>query len=252
MQKLTLSELSRYLNQLFPSKDLVDYCPNGLQIEGKKCIKKIGTAVSASLFTLEQAVEQELDALIVHHGLFWQKDSYVIQGSKKQKIALLLEQDISLFAYHLPLDLHAELGNNWKAAKDLKMFDLEPFGSGKFPIGVKGKVKPISCEDFKHQLEHYYEHPAHCALGGNPIIETVAIVSGGAHRMITEAAQEGVDAFITGSFDEPVWHQAFEEKINFFALGHSATERVGPLALAYHLEQVFHVPCSFIDITNPF
>jgi dinuclear metal center YbgI/SA1388 family protein len=252
MQLLTLDKISDYLNQLLPSKEIIDYCPNGLQIEGKHHIKKIGTAVSASLATLEQAIEQELDVLIVHHGLFWQKDSYVIQGSKKQKIALLLKHDISLFAYHLPLDLHTTVGNNWKAAFDLQLADLKAFGSGKMPIGVQGKIKPLACEDFKQKLEQYYQHPAYCALGGKKIIETVAIVSGGAHRLLIEAAEAQVDAFITGSFDEPTWHQAFEEKINFFALGHSATERVGPLALADHLQQVFQLPCVFIENANPF
>lgn len=250
---LKLEELRRYLDELLPGNGVQDYAPNGLQVEGKSSIGRLATAVSASLATIEEAVAQGADALIVHHGLFWQRDSYVIEGSKKKKLLLLLEQGISLFAYHLPLDMHPEIGNNWKAAKEMGWRDLLPFAFfNGVPVGVKGTVSPCSQEAFKKQLEAYYQHPAACALGGAPSIQTAALVSGGAHKTILDAAREGVDAFITGSFDEPIWHQAMEEGINFYALGHSATERVGPRALASQLEQVFHLPCPFIDIKNPF
>jgi dinuclear metal center YbgI/SA1388 family protein len=248
-----LRDLRIFLDEFLPSNQVADYCPNGLQVEGKNNVKNLATAVSASLATIEAAVEKGVDALIVHHGLFWQRDSYVIQGVKRKKLYLLLEHGISLFAYHLPLDMHQQVGNNWKAAKDLGWFDLQSFAylNGS-PIGVKGKIPPCSNEKLKEKLEAYYHHPAVCAWGGPDSNQTIALVSGGAHKTIMEAAQEGIDAFITGSFDEPIWYQAVEEGVNFFALGHSATERVGPLALAHHLEQVFHLPCHFLDIENPF
>jgi dinuclear metal center YbgI/SA1388 family protein len=250
---LTLKELRLYLDQLLPSNGLTDYGPNGLQVEGKKEVATLATAVSASLATIEAAVQQEVDALIVHHGMFWQRDSYVIQGTKRKKLQLLLQHGISLFAYHLPLDMHPQIGNNWKAAKDMEWFDLQPFGYiDRVPIGVKGRIALSSKEAFKGQLEAYYKHPAVCAWGGPEEIQTVALVSGGAYKTISEAAQEGIDAYVTGSFDEPVWHQAKEEGINFYALGHSATERIGPIALAQHLEQSLKIACSFIDIENPF
>jgi dinuclear metal center YbgI/SA1388 family protein len=250
---LKLKELSRFLNELLPGNGVVDYAPNGLQVEGKENIVCLATAVSANLATIEAAVEKKVDALIVHHGLFWQKDSYVIEGVKREKLFLLLENGISLFAYHLPLDIHPQIGNNWKAAKDLGWLDLQPFAFfNGIQIGVKGKIHPTPREVFQKELETYYRHPAHCAWGGVDSIQTVALVSGGAHKTIIDAAREGIDAFITGSFDEPTWHQAAEEKINFFALGHSATERVGPLALSSHLEKNLHHPCLFLDIENPF
>lgn len=250
---LKLEELSQYLDELLPGFGVKDYCPNGLQVEGKKQIARLGTAVSASLSTIEAAVEHEIDALIVHHGLFWQGDSYVIQGVKHKKLFLLLEQKISLFAYHLPLDMHAMVGNNWKAARDLNWMDCQSFGYvNGVPIGVKGRIPPTSREEFKEHLEKYYHHGAVCALGGPDTIQTAALVSGGSYKMITEAANEGVDAFITGNFDEPVWHQAMEEGVNFYALGHSATERVGPMALAHHLQKTLQLPCHFLDIANPF
>lgn len=250
---MKLKELQTFLDQLLPSNGVTDFCPNGLQVQGKGQIRKIATAVSSNLETLEYAIKLGIDALIVHHGLFWQRDSYVIQGTKKTKLQLLLKHDISLFAYHLPLDMHQQIGNNWKAAKDMQWTDLRPFGLfDKTPIGVQGKIPPMTREELKRNLENYYEHPATTAWGGTDRIQTVALISGGAHKSITEAAQMGIDAFITGSFDEPAWHQAKEEGVNFFALGHSATERVGPMALAQLLRQSFDVPCEFLDISNPF
>lgn len=250
---MQLQELKLYLNQLLPSNSLTDFCPNGLQVEGKTNVTRLATAVSANLETIEAAIEQQIDALIVHHGLFWQRDGYQIEGTKRKKLLSLLENEISLFAYHLPLDMHPLLGNNWKAAKDLAWTDLQPFGyfSGS-PIGVRGRISPCSREELKKTLEAYYQHPAVCAWGGNSIIQTVALISGGAHKTILEAAEQGVDAFITGSFDEPTWHQAKEEGVNFFALGHSATERIGPMALANHLKETLGIDCHFIDIDNPF
>ncbi len=250
---LKLKDLCCYLDELLPSQGVTDYAPNGLQVEGKGNVSRLATAVSASLETITAAVELGIDALIVHHGLFWQRDSYAIQGTKRRKLFLLLEHEINLFAYHLPLDMHVQLGNNWKAAQDLGWMDLQPFAYlNGGPIGVKGRIAPCKREELQLKLENYYGHSATCAWGGPDFIQTLGLVSGGAYKTITEAAKEGLDAFITGSFDEPVWYQAREEGINFFALGHSATERVGPMALAVHLEQVFHIPCSFIDIENPF
>jgi dinuclear metal center YbgI/SA1388 family protein len=250
---LELPTLSRYLNELLPSQGLSDSCVNGLQVEGKAHIRQLATAVSANLATIEEAVKRGVDVLIVHHGLFWLRDSYVIQGTKRKKLFRLLENGISLFAYHLPLDKHTEIGNNWKVAKDLDWKDLQPFGDfNGVPIGVKGKIAPCTRSEFKTLLENYYGHPATCAWGGPERIQTVGLVSGGAYKLVMEASQQRLDAFITGNFDEPVWYQTKEEECNFYALGHHATERVGPIALADRLEQTFHLPCYFLDIENPF
>jgi dinuclear metal center YbgI/SA1388 family protein len=249
---LSLKELIQYFQILFP-EHIPDASINGLQIEGSPSIKKIGTAVSANKATIEAAIKHQVDALIVHHGLFWNKDCPKICGTKREKIALLLENHISLFAYHLPLDIHPIVGNNWKTAKDLQWGDCEPFGFIDCrAIGVKGKIPPCSPQMFKASLEKYYGHDATCAFGGPNFIQKVALISGGAHKFISEAAKEGVDAFVTGSFDEPTWFQAQEEKIHFFACGHSATERVGPLALVTDLEKNLKIPCVFLDIYNPF
>ncbi len=250
---ITLQELCYKLNGLLLRPEITDYCPNGLQVEGKEKISKVVTGVSASFSTIEAAVKANADALIVHHGMFWKGDSYVVNGAKKRKLALLIESGISLLAYHLPLDAHEEYGNNWKAAKEMGWQNLEPFGIfNGVPIGVKGTFSPVSREAFQQLLEKYYDHPANSALGGKEQVSTVGLVSGGAYRSIEEAAKEGLDCFVTGNYDEPAWHMAHEMGVNFFPLGHSATERVGPRALGEWLKETTGVAVEFVDIPNPF
>ena len=246
----TLDKLSSFLNTELDIDDIKDFCPNGLQVEGKSSVKKIAFAVSASLETIEIAVEENVDALIVHHGIFWDKDPMPIVGTKKKKIELLLKNKISLLGYHLPLDSHQKVGNNFHAAKELGFSNLKPFGPN--DIGVQGTFNPINIQAFQKSLENYYNHPAHTALGGKKEVHSAALISGGAHREIMNAVKAGVDCFITGSFDEPIWHIAFEEKINFFAMGHSNTETVGPKALMQLVKKKFSIDALFIDVPNPF
>ncbi|MGM0440153.1 MAG: Nif3-like dinuclear metal center hexameric protein [Chlamydiota bacterium] len=250
---MTLPHLSIYLEELLQTSNFEDYCPNGLQVEGFPEIRSVATAVSANLETIEQAVNKGADALIVHHGIFWKRDKLPLVGSKKQKIKMLLENNLSLFGYHLPLDAHQGLGNNWKAAQDLGWQHLAPFGNynGSY-IGVKGTFEPLSREAFVTTLEGYYDHQAVVSWGGKKEVSSAALVSGGAYSQIFEAAQNGVDCFITGNFDEGAWHAAKEEGINFIALGHSNTEKVGPRALANHLTEHLGLSADFIDVYNPF
>ncbi len=243
---VSLNELLNDLNLYLQVNLFEDFCPNGLQIEGKSEIKRVALAVSASLHVIEEA--KNFDALICHHGLFWNKDSYVIKGTKKKKIKTLLENELSLIAYHLPLDAHIEVGNNFKAALDLGWRDLQPFAK----IGVKGTFDPISVKDFQEKLEAYYGQQAHAILGGKEKISSAALISGGAHRELPYAKESGVEAFITGSFDEPSYHQAHEEKIHFFACGHAATEKVGIQALGNYIQKKWGVTVKFLDEKNPF
>lgn len=246
-------ELVKYLDQYLKISEFNDYCQNGMQLEGKPEVKKVGTAVTANLATLEKAAEQGVDLLIVHHGLFWKGDPHAITGTKKKKIELLLKHGISLLTYHLPLDAHPEVGNNWVAARELGWKNLEPYGlfNGSL-IGVMGAVEPMATRDFVDKLMAYYEHPAHEALGGKKEIRKAALISGGAYKELGEAAKAGMDCFVTGNFDEPAWSVAFEEGINFCALGHNATEKVGPKALGKHIQDKWSLPASFIDVPNPF
>lgn len=250
---VALNELTRYLDALLQCPLFSDYGPNGLQVEGRREIKRIASAVTASIETIRAAIAIQADLLLVHHGLFWQGDSPIVTGPYREKLQLLLSNQLSLLGYHLPLDAHQEFGNNWKAARDLGWTDLEPFGLYKgMPIGVKGRIRAISRKDLQTELESYYKHHAHTALGGKETVQTIALISGGAHKSIAEAINAGVDCFVTGSMDEPVWHLAHEGKINFFALGHSATERIGPQALGQHIKQTFGLEHQFLDLPNPF
>lgn len=250
---VNLAELQDYLIDFLQVDSFKDYCPNGLQIEGQHEIEHIAMAVSASLETIQEAAALNVEALIVHHGMFWQGDDYTIKGVKKQKIEILLENQISLLGYHLPLDAHPEIGNNWKAAECLQWRNLEPFGEfGGAAIGVKGSFPEMEIEEFRGLIENYYQQKAHVALGGSSKVSTAALVSGGAYKLISQAAKEDVDCFITGNFDEPAWHMAHEGGVNFFAVGHSASERTGPKALGKHLEEKFGVKYTFIDSYNPF
>lgn len=249
---ITLQHLSSHLDQLLGCHQFLD-APNGIQIEGKEKISKIGFAVSANIRAIEEATKRGCDALLVHHGIFWPKDTQVIQGVRRKKIALLIGSDISLLAYHLPLDAHPVLGNNWKAAKEMGWENLEPFGVyGKTEIGVKGTFAPKSTAEFQKHLEVYYGRPAHLSLCGKKTVTSAALVSGGAHKMIEEAADAGVDCFITGSFDEPIFDLALERNIHFFALGHYATERIGVLALKAYLEEEYRIRGEWIETPNPF
>lgn len=250
---ITLQELCGYLDEYLNCGLYHDFCMNGLQVEGAGQIFKVATAVTANLATIKEAASLGVQALLVHHGLFWNQDPHQIKGSKKEKLKILLNHNISLLTYHLPLDAHQEIGNNWKAAKDLGWEDLKSFCYVKgVPIGVMGTVPPISPVDLAKKLEGYYAHPATHALGGKPEISKIALVSGGAYKSLPDAAEVGVDAFITGSFDLSAWDQAFEEKVHFYALGHTATEKVGPKAMAEMLQQRFGLESLFIDATNEF
>lgn len=250
---ITLQQLSDDLNQLLQPELFSDYCINGIQVEGSGSITSIATAVSASLDTIDAAVKLGAQALIVHHGLFWNRDSHAIVGSKKDKILKLLQGNISLLAYHLPLDAHLSLGNNWKAASEMGWKNLQPFYYiNRQPIGVRGDLPVSSRADFQKLLETYYKHAAHTAFGGKESVKTAALISGGAHKQLMDAAALGIDCFVTGSFDEPVWPQAFEEKINFFALGHAATERIGPYAIGQYLSEKYQIDYHFITDQNPF
>lgn len=237
-----VSELNDYLQvNLFE-----DYCPNGLQVEGKEEVKSVALAVSASLYAIKKS--KNYDALLVHHGIFWNRDPYPIIGTKKEKIKTLLESDTSLLAYHLPLDAHEKLGNNYKAALDLGWKKLERFGN----VGVKGTFKPIKAKDFRNKLEEYYGQKSHSILGGNETLSSAALISGGAYKELLNAKKAGVDAYITGSFDEPAYHQAHEENIHFFACGHAATEKIGVRALGEYIKKKWKLKVDFIDEPNPF
>ncbi len=249
---ITLYELETYLNSLLDPNKMEDGCPNGVQIANDQPIEHIATAVSASLEAIEKAATLNAQALIVHHGIFKKNDPYPITGTNFRKIKTLMENGIALLTYHLPLDAHRTLGNNWKAAYDLGLTDLQPFAEYcKAPIGVIGSLKPTPFKTFKEKVESYYNRPAQAVCVKDPVTR-IAIVSGAGEKCIAEAQKEGADCLITGRVDEPVWDNAHEEGISFLGLGHYATEVIGVKALADHLEETYRIPCTFIKTKNPF
>ncbi len=239
-------DLLHYLNQKLDIENFEDYGPNGLQIEGKKKVKKIITAVSASLELFTKAVELDADMILVHHGLLWDRDSRVIKGSFKNRVKKLLDRDISLLAYHLPLDKHSEIGNNALAAKRLDLNNVGELGA----IGIQGQAD-FSLKTLVDKIENIFQPKPLLFSYGPSRIKRIGYCSGGAAKDLALAIDAGLDAFITGEAAEPSLHLAKEGNIHFIAAGHYATERLGIRALGEHLEDSFNISSTFVDIPNP-
>lgn len=236
-----------FLNQYLEIDSFKDFTPKGLHVEGREQVKRVVTGVSANSDLINAAVEQEADMVIVHHGLFWEKESPVLKGVLKGRVKRLLEHDISLLAYHLPLDAHPQIGNNAVAAARLGLQDIEEFGE----IGLKGRINPQSVSEFIQKLSKIYESdPLTFAFGPEPI-EQVALCSGGAQKLIADALETQVDAFITGEVSEPTMHLAKEGGLHFFSVGHHASERLGIQRLGEVVANTFKIEVRFIDIENP-
>lgn len=248
------SELEQYLNTILKPEQIKDFCPNGLQIQGSNTIKKVMTGVTATQALIDHAIEQNVDALIVHHGFFWKNESYVIRGMKHKRIKALLDNDINLFAYHLPLDIHPTLGNNAQLARLFDIKDVTPLELGNaLSIPVKGQFdSPIAAEQLEHKINETLQRQClHIAPPSNKLIKTIAWCSGGGQNYIEMAAEQGIDAFISGEVSEQTTHVAREMDIHFFAAGHHATERYGAQALAKHLNETLALNAVFVDLDNP-
>jgi len=247
-------EIVDYLSGYLKVAEFKDYCPNGLQVEGKQEIKRIVAGVTASQALIERAIEQKADAILVHHGYFWKGESETITGIKQKRIKALLAADINLLAYHLPLDAHTEVGNNAQLARvlDLKITGSESV-NGVNNILWKGELAaPVLASDVKTRLDQALGRESmHLSSRSEQLIQTLAWCTGGAQGYIQNAADLGVDAFISGEVAEQTFHQAKELDIHYFAAGHHATERYGVQALARHLETKFGVVSEFLDLDNP-
>ncbi len=252
MSELSITELTNYLDSFLESALFQEKTYNGLQVTTHAPIKKIATAVSVSREVITMAIEEKAQALIVHHGLFRKDDAHPLVGILHERVKLLLDNNIALLCYHLPLDAHRTIGNNWKAARDLGLQNLQPFLElGGIAIGVVGEIQEASFESFKLLIEQYYQRTA-WEVKIKPTVKKVAIVSGGAERFLKEAALAGADCYITGRVDEPVWDDAHEHGISYIGVGHYGSETVGVKALAQHLEERFSIPSVFLKTENPF
>ena len=252
---ITRSRLQDYFQKLLTPEAFEDYAPNGLQVEGKDAISKIAFAVSATQDSVALAKKWGADALVVHHGIFWKHQGpRTVTGAWGERVKSLVKNDINLFAYHLPLDAHAEIGNAVSLGHEIGLSEFQPFALYKRqPMGTKGKfATPISANDLKAKLEKVLKHPVIIATpdGNNPIA-TLGIITGGANNEWAEAMKDGLDAYLTGEISEYNWHDAKEAGIHYFAGGHHATERFGILALKKRVETDLGLTCEFFDSQNP-
>ncbi|MEO0048540.1 MAG: hypothetical protein RLZZ410_1499 [Pseudomonadota bacterium] len=259
MSKTSKASISReilvdYLADLLQVDQVKDYCPNGLQVQGVSSIKKIVTGVTASKALIEEAIAQKADAILVHHGWFWKSDEPVIVGQLHARLKLLMDYNINLLAYHLPLDLHPQLGNNAQLAK---IMGWSVSGS-KGLDGLIWQGKPHASSKNLGNLGQLARSMS-SRLGRDPLvigdlnqpIKTIAWCTGAAQSYLNEAISMKVDAYISGEISEQTVHIAREMGIAYIAAGHHATERYGIQALGEHLAKKFGLTHTFVDIPNP-
>ncbi len=238
--------LEQYINQYLNVANFSDYCPNGLQIEGKSEICSIISGVSANQALIDQAIDEKADALLVHHGFFWKGEDQVLTGIKKNRIKALLENDINLYAYHLPLDAHPVVGNNLQLAMRLNIQNPTPIGD---TLVWQGEVD-ASLSEVAQSVMNVTARAPQVFGEKHAQVQTIAWCSGGAQSYIKHAIDIGADCFITGEVSEQIPAIAKENNIAFIAAGHHATERYGVQALAQHLAQQFSLEHQYIDIDN--
>lgn len=243
-------ELVNYLDRLLEPTKFRDYCPNGLQVEGRGEVQRIVAGVTASQALLDAAVARDADAILVHHGYFWKGDDGRVTGIRRQRLGTLISHDVNLIAYHLPLDAHPEFGNNAQLAR---LFGWVPEGRfGEQDIAWLGRLaEPADLAVLTSNVAR--------ALGRVPLvigdasrpIRRIAWCSGGAQGYFEQAIALGVDAYVSGEISEQTVHLARESGVAYLAAGHHATERGGVQALAAHLAEKFNLNCEFVDVDNP-
>lgn len=242
-------DLATYLDEYLDVGRFQDYCPNGLQVAGRSEIRRLVTGVTASQRLIDEAIERQADAILVHHGYFWKGEAAPITGIKRNRLAALLAHDINLFAYHLPLDAHPEVGNNaqlgqlmgWNATGTLN--DSLVWHGQLDGIETGAGLRQSLSEALDFQVLHIGEDEDE--------IETVAWCTGAAQSYLQQVIDAGIDAFVSGEISEPTVHLARESGVHYYAAGHHATERGGPEALGWHLGQRFGLNVEFIDLPIP-
>ena len=253
----TRHELLHAFDLLLAPERFKDYGPNGLQVEGRTAVRKIVSGVTASRALIEAAIHADADAIFVHHGLFWRGYDGRVTGWMKQRLSLLLGDDVNLFAYHLPLDAHPELGNN--AQLGLRLGLVADAGStgrfGEQELGFMGGRESgegfASARALADHVQEVLQHRVTLVEGAHRPIRRIAWCTGGAQGYFEAAIAAGADAFITGEISEPQAHYARETGVAFLACGHHATERYGAPAVAAHIAAQLGLVHEFIDIDNP-
>ncbi len=252
----TLKNIVTDLDRLLEPEKFKDYAPNGMQVEGREQVTKIVTGVTASRALIERAIESKADLILVHHGYFWPGEDPCIVGMKKKRFELLIKNDITLLAYHLPLDAHPVLGNNAQLALKLGFEVEKGLGSGAdLAGGLVGRlIKPCDVDTLSARIKGELnraplvisEH-----LPTDKLISRIAWCSGAAQGFIGKAVAQGVDAYLTGEVSEQTVHEAREHNIGFFSAGHHATERYGVQAVGEYLADKFELSHQYIEVDNP-
>ncbi|MDP2715983.1 MAG: Nif3-like dinuclear metal center hexameric protein [Rheinheimera sp.] len=246
-------QLVKFLNTELQSEKIRDYCPNGLQVEGKARIARVVTGVTASQALLDAAVAVNADAILVHHGYFWKNETAPVTGIKKKRLQTLLRHDINLLAYHLPLDVHPVLGNNAQLGRLLKAQHITAVAAVE-PIGVlmQGELtQAVPVQQIAAGLEQVLGRQVLLHAAGSHDVSKLAWCTGGGQGYIEQAAAAGAQLFISGEVSEQTIHLSRELGIHFIAAGHHATERYGVKALGEFISQQLGLEVQFIDIDNP-
>ena len=249
----TLTELMNYLDGLLQPARFRDYCPNGLQVQGREEVTRLVSGVTACQALVDAAIDWQADAILVHHGYFWRGEDPAITGMKRRRLAALLVNDVSLIAYHLPLDAHPELGNNACLGRLLGVAGMEPLaGSAEEGVGNLGSlVEPLAISTLLQQVADLTgREPLHVGEIDDRV-SRLAWCTGAAQGYIEAAVAAGAEVFISGEVSEQTVHVAREEGIHFIAAGHHATERYGVQAVAENVADRFGIEHRFIDIDNP-
>lgn len=245
-------ELVKFLAETLDINRFRDFCPNGLQVEGRDEIRTLVSGVTASVALIEAALDLKADALLVHHGYFWKGEEPRVIGQKHRRLKLLLTNDINLLAYHLPLDMHPQLGNNVQLANVLGLLPLARFGDD--DIGWSGICADASIRtvaDLARLIEARLGRAPLVIGDPQQVLATIGWCTGAAQSMLGDAIAAGVNAYVSGEISEPTVHLARESGVAYLACGHHATERYGVQALGNYLGQQFSIRHHFIDIANP-
>ena len=248
-----LQDIIQWCDQTLKSPEFKDYAPNGLQIEGKTEVRKILAAVTASQDAIDAAIRENADLLLVHHGYFWKGEASPITGMRGKRIKSLIQHDISLLAYHLPLDSHPSLGNNAAIADLLRLERIEALDpSERHPIGNIGYLnQPMPVEEFKKFVSEKLKFDVTHLPADKNMIEKVGFCTGGAQDFIVKAAEQGCDAYISGEVSERTFYEAKELGIHYFACGHHATERYGVQRLGQAISEQFDIEYVYFELNNP-
>ena len=249
MNAIDRDELAKTLEELLDANRISDYCPNGLQVEGRRQIRKVITGVTASMALIELAAARGADAILVHHGLMWKGDPQVVTGFRKNRLQAVLAAQLNVFAYHLPLDLHPELGNNAQLGRMLGWQTDRVVGNkGLIHVGTLPQPRPLG--EIVELVEKVLGH--RCEVVGNTktdrSIATVSWCTGGAPGYVEEAALAGADLYLTGELSEPAVHVAAETGVSLLGAGHHATERCGAKALGEWLAAEMGLDVEFHDL----